>query len=193
MIIAAAIISSLVHSCLSQPKVGLSIAWSVDFLEIEEIESLSNVLNKRVLGDTSNEIAEVSLFFTNEDDPSFMVNYYNRLMAMLSAGSIDIFIVDRDTMITHSSREFIWPLDIVLDEIKVLNPALYEKIVNEAGYTMFGLDENNQTSEITGIRITNSPLMKELGYDIDNDIFFCMAVSTQKLGRVVKTLMLFFE
>ena len=192
-IAAAAVIISIAYSCSTRTETGLFVVWSANYLEHEEVEALKEKINERLFDHTSNETAEISLFFTNEDDPAFMINYYNRLMAMLTAGSIDVFIADMETMTSMSSREFIWPLDIVMNDIKVSDTALYEKIDNEASGILFGLDENNQTIEIMGIRVTDSPLIKALGYNMDRDIFFCMAISTQNPGRVTETLKLFFE
>jgi len=181
------------YSCATRETTGLFVAWSAIYLDHEEVDALKDKLDERISWKTSNETAEVSLFFTNDDDPAFAINYYNRLVAMLTARSIDVFILDVETLESYSSTEFIWPLDVVFDEIKSLNPAMFDIINNETVSTVFGLEVDNQSNEITGVRITDSPLLKRLGISTDTEIYFAMAITTQHIDRVAEALILFFE
>jgi len=192
-VFAIILITSVIYQYSTRPNVGLFVAWSAGFLEHEEVESLSAALEEHIFEANSNETADISFFFTNDDDPSYSIQYYNRLMAMLTAGTIDIFIVDMSTLLFYSSSEFIWPLDIVLNDIKASSPELYEVISKETVSTMFGSDDGDKTLEITAIRITDSPLMNKLGFVMENDAFFCMAISTQRIDRVAPALKMFFE
>jgi len=192
VVIAIAVIIGVTHSCSTRQDIGLFIAWSASYLEFEQEDALKDVLNEHVLDSSPKEAAEVSLFIVNDDDPTFTLNYLNRMVAMLTAGTIDVFILDEDTMSDYSRSEFIWSLDVILNDIKASDPALYEIISNETVSIPFGLDENNQIIEIMGVRITDSPLVNRLGFRFNDDAFFCMAISTQRLDRVRETLKLFF-
>jgi len=191
-IIAVIVIVSVTYSCATRKDVVLSVAWSVGFLEQEEIDYLRDMLNERIVDNPSKETSEVSLFLSSGNDPTAEMAYINKLVAMLAAGAIDIFIVDMDTLISHSVSEFIKPMDIIIDIIRASDPDLYEIISNETIITVFGHEEDYQRPELTGIRLTDTPLMKELGYDIVVDTFFCMAISTQNYEKIAETLKLFF-
>ena len=191
-LIAVAVILSLFNTCVSRPNISFTLIWSASHIDTDKIEALTEILDKYIIGDSADESAEVSFSYMITDDTVFMTHYFSRLVAMLSANAIDVFILNAETMQIYSESEYIAPLDNVLSEINASSPQLYDKIMQEAEFTMFGLNEFKR-SELAGIRITDTPLLNELGFDTKTDIYFCMAVSSRQIVRVTETLKLFFE
>jgi len=191
-LIAVAVILSLFNTCVSRPNISFTLIWSASHIDTDKIEALTEILDKYIIGDSADESAEVSFSYMITDDTVFMTHYFSRLVAMLSANAIDVFILNTETMQIYSESEYIAPLDNVLSEINASSPQLYDKIMQEAEFTMFGLNEFKR-SELAGIRITDTPLLNELGFDAKTDIYFCMAVSSRQIVRVTETLKLFFE
>ena len=184
---------SLYQTCALTPNTGFVLTWSAGPIESEQIAALTDILDNKIMGADSNETSEVAVFFTVNDDPAFMSNYFQRLVAMLSANSIDMFILDMNALVTYSVNEFISPLDLALGEIKRLDPALHDIIMEEAVYTMYGQAHDENLLELTAIRVTDSPLMKRLGFDPAFETYISIAISTHQLDRTIKTLILFFE
>ena len=184
---------SLYQTCALTSNTGFVVAWSAGPIDNEHIVALTDFLDTNIIGADSNETSEVAVFFTVNDDPAFMTNYFQRLVAMLSANSIDIILLDMNALISYSVSEFVSPLDFALGEIKRLDPALYDIIMEEAVYTMYGQAHDENLLELTAIRVTDSPLMKRLGFDPAFETYLGIAISTNQLDRVIKTLMLFFE
>jgi len=193
VIIATALILSISYTFLIRPDIGFFVTWSVSVLDKDEISSLTDVFDEFIFEDDSKETSAVSLFFANQDDPAFMLQYFHQIVAMLSVGSIDIFISSFETLQMHSVNEFLWPLDEILDTIKLHNPLIYEEIIKETTQTIFGLNEDDVIHKTTGIRITDTPLMRRLGFELRTDAYFSIAVSTQHPDRTAKALILFFE
>ena len=197
--IALAILGSLLNTFIfnPQPDVGLFIAWNAGFVDQERLEDLSATLNEHMTFQTEGEVADVSRFFTATDDPQMSVAHIQRLVAMITAGAIDVFIVDSELFAEYSYIGYIVPLDEVLSLVESINPDVHAIIMNEATFALYS-DHNEVVSEqLMGIRLADSPLLLELGV-INPDLYwmdwyFGISVTTGNLKNIAHALIMMFE
>ena len=178
--------------CNPRPNTVLFIAWSAGYITDEQISTLTDAVNERLIDDDKNETAEISLLLTNNADPASMMAYTTRLIAMLTMGEIDIFILNSGLFEDYRSV-YLRPMEDVLDQIKSIDVETYDRINDRVVYTISGSDdEQNGEDRAMGIDITDCPLFLEIGI-INQELFFCIPVNSKNLDNVVSTLILFFQ
>jgi len=174
------------------PKTVLNISWNTRFATEGQLAVLSDALKARIVEEESNEKVEVMPFLLIEDDPMIAMAEISRLVAMLAAGQIDVFILDEQQMTEYMSNMYIQPMDGVLALVYAMNPAVYERVKDKMLLSMYESAEGNVTERIMGIDISDSPLLMELGF-FKQELYFCVSATASNIDNVAYALVLFME
>jgi len=166
----------------------LFIAWSAGYATEEQIDDLKAVLNGQIVEEGENKEVFISMFFDSEFGPANI----QRLMAMLAAGEIDLFIVDPPLLEEYATQEFIQPLDRVLAEIKMKNPTVYSLIEENIVLTLYKTEDGSTSEQKMGINIGNSPLLTELEF-FEQELILCISITYRNFDSIVYGLITFFE
>jgi len=179
------------------PDTGLFIAWDAGFVDHERIDALSNILTDNIEFEAEDDIADVSLFFTGVDDAQLAMAHTQRMVAMLAAGAIDVFVLDSQSLANSSYAGVIIPLDPLLEAVEIINPDIYARIMSETAYALHSSDGETFSEQIMGIRLMDSPLLTELGLINSDwywlDWYFSIAASGGNLENAAQALIIFFE
>ena len=193
-VIALVIIGSLVNTYYfnPQPATALFIAWNAGYIFDEEINALTDALEERLIEEGENSRVIVSHFSTSYDEAPVMMANAERLVAMLAAGSIDVFIVGRELLQDYSYGEYLLPMEGLLAELKSNHPAVYGRIEERFTYALYGQEEGNVTEYIMGVSLAESPLFSGIGF-YQQELYFAVAASTRNYENVINALIVFFE
>jgi len=198
-VIALAILGSLLNTWIfnPQPDVGLFIAWNAGFADQDRLDDLRDTFNEHMTFQTEGEVADVSRFFTATDDPQMHMAHIQRLVAMITAGQIDAFIVDSELFAEYSYIGYIVPLDQLLSLVESINPDVHAIIMNEATFALHSDHDEVVTERLMGIRLADSPLLLELGIINHDwywmDWYFGISVTTGNLTNIAHALIMMFE
>jgi len=175
-----------------KPDAALFISWNSGFATDEQVDRLAEVLGERLVEDGAREVVEVAQFYFSNNDPSVSMASAQRLVAMLSTGMIDLFILDHDLLENYSTSGFLMPLDTVLAEIKTRNPEVHSRIEENVVSMMCEVDVDVVERRMVGIKIGNSPLFTELGM-FSQGLFLSVSATSGKFENVVEAMIMFFE
>jgi len=173
------------------PSSALFIAWSSGFIQDEQMNYLSSRLTEHIVDEDVNEIVEISMFVTG-GDPSMEMASVQRLVAMIAAGTIDVFILDSQLLKEYSENGFIQPMDDILAEIRLTNPTAFNRIEEGITLVLYEYDEGYSSERIMGIDLSNSPLISELDV-FAQELYFSIAVTSGKIENIPYALMTLFE
>ena len=193
-ILALILIGSLINTWFINPPKDcvLFIAWSSGFETDEHMDALSKIFEEKISDNPDRETVIISSFIAPPDDPSMIMAAANRLIAMLSAGEIDVFILDRQGIDEYANAEFIVPADGLLQEIKNLDENVYNKIIDKT-VTSWKREDGNPVSEhIYGIELTDCPLFEGLGF-YEQELFFCVSVTMKEMENAAIAVAALYE
>jgi len=174
------------------PKTVLFVSWSSGFATQEQIDDLTHVLEKRLIEESENENVIVSQAIINDDDPAASMMIHQRTVAMVAAGAIDVFILDSALIEVYNTGGFIRPLESLLAEIKSINPAVYDKIVENVTYSLYEAEDGSTSERITGIGVGKSPLFTKLGF-FEQELYFSVVITSSNSANILQTLLAFFD
>jgi len=176
------------------PKTILYISWNAKFVTTEQIADLNDELNKKLIDEDKNEEVVIAQSLIPEDDITLLHISNTRIVAMITAGHLDILINDSMIFEAHTESSFLVPMDdTFFSKIKTLNPLMYEEIIENAVNAPFYIDENTTVEKILGINIGKSPLLTSLGF-FEQDYYFSIALNTSnEMEMIVKALLAFYE
>lgn len=192
-IVAIAIIASLLRTCVFTPDTALFIAWENPYIEQEQLDAFKDSFNERLFEPDANKVVDASFFYSVSDDPMVTFEHGERIVAMLAAGMIDIFIVDEIALREFSVLEFIMPLDGMLEDIREQAPLVHEQLLAEAAHALYGYEEGSISEQFVGIRVTDCPLFKELSINVREDAYICVAISSKNYYYVAHAIMEMFK
>jgi len=194
-ILLAALVGSLINSILNpRPETVLFISWNTGFAMDTNLSDLARAMEENIIEEFRNEkVDAISILTTGEDASHNMANV-QRLVAMISAGVFDVFVIDSEQIIEYSESVFIQPLDNLLALVQSLNPGADAKIQENTITAMHGYDDDNPTERVVGVNITDSYLLTELGF-LPQEAYFTISISSniEYFENVAKALILFFE
>lgn len=185
-------ISIMVTVFSPSPETVLFISWSSGFATDEQVNDLTHELELLLTDEDKYERVEIIFFVTVEGDPMMEVANIQRLVAMVAAGMVDVFILDEQMLIEYSMNGFVQPLDDILAEIELINPNVSHKIEEHLFFADFETEYGEVSERLTGISIGDSPLLTELNF-FEQELFFAMSVTSGQHENVVKTIIEFFE
>lgn len=175
-----------------RPETTLLIAWHAGFAFDEQLSELTDIMTERLIDEDADEIVETALFLTYTDDPMVDMASVQRLIAMVAAGAIDVFILDSELLIEFSRSELVQPMERILEEIQRTNPEIYGRIKDKIIYIYIEEDDGTLTQRIMGIDISDNALLAEIGF-FEQDRYFSVSVSSRQLGNVMGALIVLFE
>ena len=187
------IIGGLINSIINpRPETALLIAWSTGFATEEQIRTLSDIIEDKIIDEKANEVVDITLFYSMSEDPSMDMANIQRLAAMVAARMIDVFILDSEMIDEYSSVGYLQPLDTLLSIVRAQNPNVYRRIIENLIHADFEDEDGIIKEGIMGVDITGSSLLKEIGF-YDFDRIFCLSVTSDNEDNAANTLILLFE
>ena len=194
LLIVLFIIGSLINTWLINPtpETALFISWNAGYATEEQLTELSEVLQLQIVNEGANEVVAIDRIFMNDDDSQMALASISQLVAMVSAGVIDIFILDSALLENYSLSAFIQPMDDILAEVKQENPIAYDRIKSEVKYADFSLEEDNVAERLMGIGIGNTPLLMDLGFH-EQELYFATSITAGNADNIVRAIMVFFD
>jgi len=194
IILILAIAGGIINSVFinPRPQITLFVAWSTGFITDEQTSDLTEKMNERIIEPKANETVEINMFFPTADDPSMDAAQIQRLAAMLSAGMIDVFILDFEMLEGYASFGYLEPMESFLNDIRRINPTVYNRIAENTVTVEYTTFEGVTYKNIMGVDISNSRLLNELGF-FDFDRIFSLAISASFPGNAAEALILLFE
>jgi len=174
------------------PDTALFISWNAGFVFDEQLTDLSEAIREQIVPETAKETVDINRIFLNDADPQIVMASMSQLVAMVAAGVIDVFILDSELLEDYSRTTFIQPLDEILTQVKALDPAAYERIMIDASYAMYSVEEDELEERLMGISIINSPLLSKLGF-YEQELYFSMSTTSGNPENIAQALIVFFE
>ena len=194
LLIVLFIIGSLINAWFINPtpETALFISWNAGFTTDEQLTELAEVIQLQIIHEGAKEVVAIDRIFMNDEDPQMSMTSITQLVAMISAGVIDIFILDSVLLENYSLSTFIQPMDDILAEVKLANPTVYERIMGEAKYAEYSLEEDNVAVRLMGIGIGNTPLLMDLGFH-EQELYFAASITAGNADNIARALILFFD
>jgi len=194
LVIFLIIIGSLINTWFINPPpdTALFISWNTGFIFDEHVNELTDTLNDRLIDEKENATVVISPMIGGDADPTLAMANTQRLVAMVAAGQIDIFILDSATLEEYAQNGFIKPLDTVLAEVRSIDPGAYGRIEENLAYAMHESEEGVLSNRIMGVDISNNPLLTDPVF-LDQEFILCLSVTAANVTNVAKTLIVFFE
>jgi len=174
------------------PDTALFISWNSGFIFDEHIDELTNILNSRLIEEKENSTVVISPMLFGDGDPTLEIANSQRLVAMVAAGQIDIFILDSAMLKDYARNGFIQPMDTVLAEVRSIDSGAYGRIEEKLTYAMYESEEGVFNSHMMGVDISDNPLINEHVF-FDQELFLCLSVTAANIENVAKTLIIFSE
>jgi len=188
------IAGSLIHTRYIDPppKTALFISWNAGFITEEQRADLSALLAERITDETANEDVVISPALSSDGDPTFGLASFQRTVAMLAAGEIDIFILDKQLLVEYSKSRFLLPIDGILAEIKSKDPVIYGRIEENITYAPAESENGVYEEQIMGISIGSNPLMARLGF-WEQELYIGIAITTNNIEKITESIIVIFE
>ena len=185
---------SLINTWFINPPKGTALlfAWNSGYETDEYMRFLADALTERLVENPGKEEVAVMSFLSG-DDPSMVMATSNRLMAMLTAGEIDVFFLDDQLAAQYSEIEFILPMEDFLQAVLAQSPGVYEQIKDKLLLLPHRATEDSPEENLVfGIQVGRCPLFREI--DIyEQDLYFCLAVTSKNTDTAVRALIAFYE
>jgi len=188
------IIGSLLNTWLVNPPAdaALFISWNAGFVTEEQFDSLNGVLKELLINEKENKEIIISYIPVNDTDPTLVMAGLQRTVAMVAAGSIDIFILDAQLLEHNTNSGFLRPLESILEEIQAINHTVYATIKENVSYELYKIEDDVFSQRIMGIKIKDSPLLSELGF-YEQELYLGVSITTGNEENVTKTLIALFD
>ena len=194
LVIFLVIIGSLINAWFinPQPKTALFLSWNTGYILHEQLSELSEALTIRLVDEKENEVITTTQILTSTDDPTINMASQQRMIAMVAAGEIDVFIIDSTMLVEYASNGLIVPMESMLAEIRAIEPIVYDRIEERIIYTRYESEEGKIEEAIVGVKIENCPLLAVLDVN-EKDLIFSICATSKRTENVKAALITFFE
>jgi len=188
------IIGSLINAWLinPQPKTALLISWNTGYVLHEQLDELSEALTKQLVDEKENEVVSTTQILTSTDDPTINMASQQRMIAMVAAGEIDVFILDSKMLVEYAGNGLIVPIESMLTEIRSIDKAAYDRIEEGFVNARFESEEGQIEEAVMGVSLENCRLLLELDY-YQEDLIFSLCATSCRQENVKAALIAFFE
>jgi len=193
-VVAVIVISSLIYTTVinPSPEPALFISWNAGFATFEQTDDLKEYLESHLVAEGKNEEVVISQFFFDENNPETIMMGHQRTAAMIAAGVIDLFTLDKELLEGYSQAGFLMPLESTLAEIHRENPDVYNRIAEHKVYALSEVEENVFEERLVAITIGKNPLLSRLGF-FEQEMYLSVSATAGNMENVKKTIILFFE
>jgi len=174
------------------PDSALFVSWNAGYTFDEQLEELSEALQERIVEEGAREVVTIHRIFMSDDDPQIAMASTSQLVAMVSAGVIDLFVLDSALLENYSQSTFIQPMDDILAEVQRVNPIVYDRIIGEAKYAPHRSDEETVSERLMGIMVGSSPLLLELGF-YEQELYLAISITSGNHENITDAIIAFFE
>jgi len=194
LVIFLVIIGSLINAWFinPQPKTALFLSWNTGYVLHEQLDELSEALTKRMVDEKDNEVVSVTQILTSTDDPTINMASQQRMIAMVAAGEIDVFILDSTMLVEYASNGLIVPMESILAEIRSIDREAYDRIEEKIVYTRFVSEEGQTKESIMGVNVETCHLLTDFDF-YDKDLIFCICATSKRLENAKAALIALFE
>jgi len=189
-------IGSLINIWFINPPATttLLISWNASFAPDTAMTDLAAVLNYRIIDEKKNEKVEVISIWISEEfgDPMMNMGNMQRLVAMVAAGSIDVFILNTELLEEYTEGGMIQPLEDILADVRARNPIVYNRIMDNTVKLPHESEDGRITEKIMGISVGDRPLLSDFTH-FQQELFFAVVTNSSNLNNVAKALIVLFE
>ena len=183
---AAFIVGSLINVWFINPpkREYLYVAWlSPQPILSTQIDRIGHALDV-IVSDPGRYQVVVSSYSAT-DIPEIDMALRSRFAALLSTGSIDIFLTNREGMLGLAENSFIRPISPVMEEIQ--NPEFYTYLNSRILTITFAPEDSDQVTQPMAISLAGSPLFRYLEIDT-TDLYLAMVINSGKFYEISKAL-----
>jgi len=174
------------------PDAALFVVWNAGFATDEQLNSMKETFETKIIDEEKNEDVIITTFFTMAEDPSISMINIQRLAAMLAAGEIDVFLVGSQMLEEYALLGYLQPMESVLAEIRVINPAVYERINENIVRGDIETEDRSTAERIIGINVSDSSLVNKIGFYV-NELFFGISITAGQKENATTALITLFE
>jgi len=176
------------------PTTVLLVSWNATFAPDVLLTDLAEVLDERIVDEKKNERVEVISIWISEEagDPMMNMGNMQRLVAMVAAGTIDVFILNEELLEDYNGNGMIQPLEQILAEVRMKNSVVYNRIQEHIVILPRESEDGRMSEHIIGINIDDRPLLSEFPR-FEQEFFFTVSTTSGNLDSVAEALIVFFE
>jgi len=174
------------------PNAALYVIWSAGYATDEQIGTLKETFEKKLIDEDANEIVIITTLFTMADDPTLGMANFQRLQAMLAAGEIDVFILGSQILHDYAEVGYLQPMESILAKIRVENPEVYKRIEENIVRGLIENEDRNIAERIIGININESPLVNKINFYVQ-ELYFGVSVTAGQIENAAAALIQLFE
>lgn len=183
------IIGSLINVWFINPpkRDYLYIAWlDLQFVSSAQLERLGHNLDIIVTDPDRYQVLATSYAMT--DNPELNMALQSRFTALLSTGSIDVFLTPQEGVQELAVHGMIRPISFVMEEVYKINPELYAYLTDRLLILTFTSEgAEAYMTEPMAISMADSPLFPYLEIDA-SDLYFAMVINSNKAYELAKSL-----
>ncbi len=171
----------------------LNVAWLADYEAEEKFTAVQDALIPAIVADPETQTCNVYNFSTT-GDAEFDMARGQQFQAMLGAGQLDLFIVSNwATVADLASMEYLIPVTDAMNELKALNPALYEKIQPTLSVETFTTEAGTEYTGEYGIPLKDAAFLNGLEfYSQELYLCVCATATAEKFPAAAKAISVFF-
>jgi len=193
LVLVLALVGYIINGIVNpSPEVELFIAWNSDRVITDNIEELSFIFAERLEFNPVEQDVIISWFPVDPADPQMQMAGVQRMMAMLTVGGIDLFVLEEEQLQSHANFGIVVPLEETLSAIRVMNPTVYEIISERTVKITYEDFYENIVENIMAIDITGSPMLHEIGFG-EIDFMISLAVNATFTDHAKQAIIALFE
>jgi len=187
------VIGYMINHLVINPPIRsyIYISWQADFVHTDTLDALGVALNPIVENYERYEVHVRSYVLTG--DPQMDQALITRFQALIHVGDLHaIVILGEHDVIANAQVGLIMPVDGMMEELYMLNPALHDYIQTRVlPITFTDLNEREQT-EMMAVSLQDAPLFAELGINSD-ELYLSVVVTGDANYKLAKALEIIFE
>jgi hypothetical protein len=193
LVLALALVGYIINAIVNpSPEVELFIAWNSDRVSTDNIEVLSFIFAERLEFNPAEQDVIISWFPVDPIDPLMQAAGVQRMMAMLTVGGIDLFVLEEEQLQSHANLGIVVPLEEMLSAIRVMSPTVYEIISERTIKVTYEDFYENIVENIMAIDITGAPMLHEVGFG-EIDFMISLAVNATFTDHAKQAIIALFE
>ena len=187
------IAGGLINSWFINPpkKDYINIAWMGAYEPYEQLDALAAAFTGALVQDDKKETAVIIPYFYS-GEPSYDAAMTNRLMAMVSAREVDIFITDKESLDELTGAGYTAPLSALAEELNKPEYAALNKALSESCIELtFTDDDKKILTDIMAVNLEGNVFLEKAGINT-RGLYLSITVNTLKLPHILETLKLMY-
>jgi len=193
LVMVLALLGYIINAIVNpRPEIELFVAWNSDLALTESLDNLSEMLVERLEFNPAEQDIIVSWFPVDSADPQMQMATIQRMMAMLTVGGIDLFVLGEEQLHRHANNGIVTPLEEVLGAIRAMSPIAYELISERTVEITYEDFYGNTVENIMAIDISGTPMLRDIGFG-ELEFLISFAVNATFADHAKQAVIAFFE